>query len=115
MKKLYSITKSPQRNHKFHWLHQFYGRSEPANNNQSTITNNTTSAWFFFFPNIKYWEENNIASKIKKVVKNKFFWLYKFMGEQCQKITICQPLLAELMFKTLTRYKEKEIVDADTA
>ena len=70
---------------------------------------------FFFFPNIKYWEENNIASKIKKVVKNKFFWLYKFMGEQCQKITICQPLLAELMFKTLTRYKEKEIVDADTA
>ena len=70
---------------------------------------------FFFFPNIKYWEENNIASKIKKVVKNKFFWLYKFMGEQCQKITICQPLLAELMFKTLTRYKEKEKVDADTA
>ena len=37
------------------------------------------------------------------------------MGEQCQKITVCQPLLAELMFKTLTRYKEKEIVDADTA
>lgn len=106
MKKLYSITKSPQRNHKFHWLHQFYGRSEPANNNQSTITNNTASAC---------WEENNIASKIKKVVKNKFFWLYKFMGEQCQKITVCQPLLAELMFKTLTRYKEKEIVDADTA
>lgn len=70
---------------------------------------------FFFLPNIKYWEEDNIASKIKQVVKNKLFWLYKFMGEHSQKITICQPSLAELMFKTLTRYKEKEIVHTDTA
>lgn len=114
MKKLYSITKSPQRKHTFHWLYQFYGRSEPENNNQSTNTNNTASG-FFFLPNIKYWEEDNIASKIKQVVKNKLFWLYKFMGEHSQKITICQPSLAELMFKTLTRYKEKEIVHTDTA